>query len=225
MARKLIVLVLIVAAVGGAFYWRHRARQAELKLGLDAATVLSARFAKSNALKVANLSGELVAPSEAPILGGMAQARQVTRAPYSVDYFVNLGGVDADAMRWDAKGRTLTVEVPDVTVAAPAIDYSRAEVQQQGLWISRATGQAMQRQGASRLAAKAEAEARKPDNIAKARANARDAVEQNVRAPLAAAGLGDITVTVRIAGVTPLGGSEPTDMSRSIAEVYRDFVD
>lgn len=225
MARRLIAVLLLVVAIGGTFYWRHRAREAELKLGLDAARVLSARFARSNALKVATLSGDVVAPSEAPILLGASVARQVTRAPYEVAYFVDLSGVDARAMRWDAKQRVLTVDIPDVVVARPAVDLSRAQVQQQGLWISRTTGQALQAQGAARLTAKAEQKARDPASVARARASAVDAVGRNVAAPLAAAGLGRVQVTVRIAGMTPAGSSEQSDLSRSIAEVYRDFVD
>lgn len=223
------VLALLVVLAGAALVatWLadQRAKRAEQQLGLDAARVLSVSFAKANALKVLDLDGEVLAQSEASILWGAGRATQRTRAPFSVNYFVDLSKVTPASMRWDAGTRTMLVEVPDITTERPSIDLSRAQVSQDGLYISRRAGQALQQQSYARLVAKAQEESAKPANVLRARAAAREAIASNVAAPLAAAGLGDVTVQVRLAG-DPLPGDriqQQWDMSRSIPEVYRDF--
>ena len=227
--RSVIAVVVLLIAVGaGVLWWEHRrAERAEARLGLDAARVLTATFSRTNQLKVSELNGEVLAQSDGASAFGMIPAQQRSRAPYSVSYFVDLSGLSPQSMRCNARDRILSVEVPDVVVAKPAVDYSKAQVTQTGLYISRKAGIAMQQQANARLAAKAQEEARKPDNVLKARAAAREAVAANLRAPLAAAGYDNVTVSVRLAGDPQPPGitDEQWDLSRSISEVYADFKD
>lgn len=225
MAKKLILVLLIVAAIGGAFWWqRRRAERAELDAGLAASRTLSAVFERTAVLQVARLSGEAVTRVEGRSGYGMFGNVQVTRAPYSVDYAVDLRRLTPADYRWNAGARTMIVTVPEVTVGRPNIDFSRARSTQAGLFISRASGLAMQQQVAGNLALAAGTKANAPENIARARGSARAAVRDLVAAPLAAAGMNDVRVVVRLPGEDRPAGldRERWDMSRPIADVLRE---
>ena len=88
---------------------------------------------------------------------------------------------------------------PDVTTAKPNIDTAAASVSQSGLYITRGAGLRMQRAAAQALALRAGEEAKKPENLAKARAAALAAVKANALGPLRAAGKDDVSVEVRFA--------------------------
>lgn len=223
-ARRGLIAVLLVAvlALAAFLYWQEqRLEQAKDETGLLSSRVLSAVFTAESELKVANLSGEVLAVARGCSLNCWVANGQRTRAPYSVDYFVRLKDLPVSAFRWNEKDRIMTVDVPDPVVARPNIDMSRARTQQSGRWISRESGIAMQRQAAGYLADGAAAKAKSPENMAKAREVARGAVERFVQAPLTAAGLSGVTVVVRMPGdPRPAGiSSEQWDASRPIAEV------
>lgn len=224
MAPRSLIAILIAALLGlaGYLYWQQqRLEEARDETGLLSSRVLSAVFTAESELKVANLSGEVLAVARGCSLNCWVANGQRTRAPYSVDYFIKLKGLPVSAYRWNAKDRIMTVDVPDLTIARPNIDMARARTQQSGRWISRESGIAMQRQAAGYLADGAAEKAKSPENLAKAREAARGAVGRFVAAPLAAAGLPDVKVVVRMPGdPRPAGISgEQWDMSRPMAEV------
>lgn len=225
MARGVALVLALVLAVAGAFWWQQRrAERAEMEAGLAASRTLSAVFERTAALQVAKLSGEAVTRVEGASGYGMFANVQTTRAPYSVDYLVDLRRLTPADYRWNAKARIMVVTIPEVAVGKPNIDLARARTTQAGLFISRASGLAMQQRVAANLALAAGAKANAPENIARARESARAAVGDLVAAPLAAAGVGDVRVVVRLPGEDRPAGldREQWDRSRPIADVLRD---
>lgn len=225
MARKLILIALVLAAIAGAFWWqKRRAEQAELEAGLAASRTLSAVFERTSALQVARLSGEAVTRVDGTSGYGMFANVQTTRAPYTVHYLLDLSRLTAADYRWNADDRVMIVTIPEVTVGKPNIDLARARTTQGGLFISRASGLAMQQRVAGNLALAAGATAGKPDKLAQARESARAAVGALVSGPLAAAGIADVKVVVRLPGEDRPAGldHERWDASRPIAEVLRE---
>lgn len=222
------VAVAIVAAVLLMLHLRRqeeRATRAEAQLGLESARVLEAAFERTSALQVARLRGRVIAKSEATSGGGLFANEQKTRAPFTALYTLDLRRLEPSDYRWNADARTMTVDIPEVTVGAPNIDMTQAQVEQSGVYISRRAGQQMQQQAAARLQARAQEEARKPENVVKAREAARAAMAAFVRAPLAAANRGDVRVVVRLPGEArpPALSQDEWDVSRSIEEVYAVF--
>ena len=224
MARRLTLLLLIAAAVGAAFWWQHRrADRAEWDAGLAASRTLSAVFAKTSSLQVAQLQGEAVTRVEGKSGFGMFGNVQTTRAPYAVEYLVDLHRLSARDFRWNARARVMVVTIPEVTVGQPRIDLARARSEQAGVYISRQSGLAMGQHVARNLAAAVTVKANAPEQLGRAQAAAREAVAALVAAPLAAAGLGDVAVRVRLAGEDRPAGldRERWDESRPVAEVVR----
>jgi hypothetical protein len=223
-ARRLIALGLVVLlALGAGWWWMdRRAKQAERQLGLDAARTLSESFAKARQLKVATLSGEVLATGSDRGFMGLLPSSQTIKYPYAVDYFVDLGALDRSAWRWDAATRTMTVRLPDVAPGRPSIDASRASfVGTTGAFMSRGASQRLSTQVAGRATLRAQETAKKPEHLTRARASAREAVAGLVEAPLAAAGLGEVTVVVRFPWEGQGAGVPvPWDTSRSLPEVY-----
>lgn len=225
MARKLILAALMLAVIAGAFWWQQRrAERAEMEAGLAASRTLSAVFERTSALQVARLSGEAVTRVDGSSGYGMFANVQTTRAPYTVDYIVDLRRLAPADYRWNADDRTMIVTIPEVTVGKPNINLAQASTMQGGLFISRASGVAMQQRVAANLALAADRTANTPDNVARARQSARAALEALVAGPLTAAGIADVDVVVRLPGEDRPPGldRERWDMSRPIAEVLRE---
>lgn len=214
--RIIIGALLIVAGILGyqLHQQREQTRRAREELGLDASRVLSAIFTQAKDLRVARLSGEVMAQSSND--GTIFRTTQRTIAPYSVNYFINLGSIDGSDYRWDAERREMTVVVPDVTVEQPSLNLSKARMWQDGIWVSREAGMKLQRQAAAHLGIGAAKKAKDPENISKARQSGRLAVEQMVRLPLEAAGFRNVTVKT----IYPWQrNKERWDMSRSLQDV------
>lgn len=200
--RKGLVAALVVLFLGAAIWgWvTHKQRQAaELQLGIDSARVLSQAFTAANLLKVAEIEGELIARADDPGMIRMLAASQTMKAPYAVDYFVDLRGLPQSAYAWDAAGKRLIVEIPDVTLGKPNIDEGAATISQSGLYISRTAGLRMQRKASQALTAKAGELAQTPENLKRAREAALAAVRTNALAPLRAAGIENVVIEVRFA--------------------------
>jgi Protein of unknown function (DUF4230) len=196
---KLALAVIVVLAVGAAIWWANaRADRAEQQLGLDAARTLSETFAKTRDLRVATLSGEVIARGSDPGFANLLPTSMTVRYPYSVDYFVDLRRVSGSAYRWDAATRTMTVRLPDVSPARPNIDAGAAtRVGTSGVFMSRDAAQRLNRQVAARAALRAAESAKKPAHLDRARESAREAMKALVATPLSAAGLGEVKVVVR----------------------------
>ncbi len=200
LSRALIALAVAGVALLGFLAWRGqvRAADAEANLPYETAKVLNATLARSAALRVSTLRGELAVTAADPGFAGLLPSTQKRVMPYAVDYFVNFDAVGAAQYRWDAKAKAMLVELPDVTVAAPNIDEARAQGDTaSGIFVTRAASDRLHQQMSARAVSVAQAEAVKPENLEKARANARDALARITRAPLAAAGLGSVDVIVR----------------------------
>ncbi len=193
-------LALAVIALLAFLAWRGqtRAADAEANLPYETAKVLTATLARSPALRVSTLSGHLAVTAADPGFGGLLQSTQKRVMPYTVDYFVDLARVGRASYRWNGAARTMIVELPDVTVAEPNIDEARAKGSApSGIFVSRGAADRLHRQISARAGAVASAEAVKPENLARARENARQAVRHLTQAPLRAAGLGAVSVSVR----------------------------
>lgn len=141
------------------------------------------------------------------------------RQPFWVDYFVDMSDVSLDDYIWDSRRRTLLVRTPLPKPDAPNIDDSRQVVVTQGPWITRRMQDDLRTAAAIGAKKQAADEARKPENIAAAGAAARIAVVANIRKPLRAVGLGDVTIVAINPANDGAVGSERWDVSRSIAEV------
>lgn len=223
--RRLIlaIVALLLAVTGGALWWMQaRTERAERELGLAAARTLSETFAKARSLKVATLSGEVIATARDRGYLGMLPSGQTVKYPYSVDYVVDLAALDRTAWLWDEDTKTMTVRLPDVAPSKPNIDASRATyVGTSGLFMSRAAAQRLNVQVAGRAALRAEATARKPEHLDRARQSAREAVAGLIAPPLAQAGLGAVRVVVRYPW-EGIGAGVPVrwDESRTVGEVY-----
>lgn len=220
MRNAVVAVVVLVAALLG-YRWYAADQEAKLAraLATNSASVLTVSFAKARSLKVYAATGVLIAKSSDTNVIGLGST-QTTKAPFTVDYFVDLSRVDRGAYRWDAKTRTMFVALPDLTIAEPNVDERRAQVEQDGLWISRDAGQRLQRAASVALANGATDAGRTPERIEAARRSAVEAVGELTEAPLAAAGLTGVRVVARFA-------SDRTrdirwDESRPISEVLAD---
>jgi Protein of unknown function (DUF4230) len=189
--------VAVLLLLGWFLFRRHEAATEARSVGIEVSRTITASFAGMNALKVGMVSGDVLASSNTTAFFGMMPVMQRSRAPYTVDYFVDLSKLSAANYRWNAATRTMSIDVPDVTIAAPNIDGAKAAIVQQGVYISRGAGIALQQQAAERATAAARKTAQDPKYIAQARANARAAIARLAVAPLKAAGLGTVNVAVR----------------------------
>lgn len=222
----LLVLALLLIAAAGLYAWRQSVarEEAERQLGLDASRVLSVHFSAAAQIKVGALSGEVVTRGRTESLGGLVRSEQTVKAPYAVDYFVDVSRLGPANYRWDADTRTITVEVPDVVPATPNIDEANAQANQSGLWISRGAGLELARQTSRRAAQRAAETAKRPEHLDRARQNARIVIERLASAPLEAAGLGEVRVAVRFPweGRPGTRDGEYLDASRPIADVLKE---
>ncbi len=221
----LAVGVALLLVIAGVVLWREsiRADRAERQLGLDAARTLSETFAKARDLRVATLSGEVIARGTDPGFARLLPTSMTVRYPYSVDYFLDLKRVDPAAYRWDAATRTMTVRLPDIAAARPNVDAARAErIDTSGVFMSRDAAQRLNTQVAARAAQRAAESAAKLDHMNRARASAKEAMTALVARPLRAAGLGEVKVAIRYPWETGSEGAAiPWDESRAVDEVLR----
>jgi len=221
---RLLIIVAVVAAVALFAWWQHAQRlEAERRLGLDASRVVSESFSNAAQVKVGTLNGRIVARGEDRGFLGVIPTEQTTAVPFSVDYFVDLESIGQADYRWDRESRTLTVAIPDVTVAKPNIDETAATSRQKGLYISRRASQELARQTSQFAAARSTQAARDPKRLDQARANARQVVARMAQGPLAAAGLGEVKVAVKFPWETgDKAAAERWDQSRRPEEVLEE---
>ena len=218
-----LIALLVVALAAGAWWMKARTDRAERTLGLDAARTLSETFAKARDLRVATLSGEVLARSSDPGFAKLLPTSMTVRYPYSVDYFLDLKRVDASAYRWDAATRTMTVRLPDVAAARPNVDSGGVtRIGTTGVFMSRDAAQRLNATVAARASLRAAESAAKREHIDQARASAKEAMRDLVATPLRAAGLGKVRVEVRYPWEADSAGAAISwDESRTASEVYR----
>ncbi len=216
-----VMILVVVAALGWLLFQRHQAEQEARSVGIEVSRTITASFSGMNALKVGTVSGDVLSSSNSTTFFGMMPLIQRSRAPYSVDYFIDLSKLSAADYRWNAAARTMSVDVPDVTIAAPNIDAAKAAIVQQGVYIPRGAGIALQKQAAERATAAARKTAEDPKYVAQARGNARAAIARLAAAPLKAAGHGNVRIAVRLP-IDPRPaaiGQREWDESTSVAEI------
>ena len=226
---KLRYIVLLVGALLLAllaFNWSQqrqaeRERQEQLAQAQGIARVLSATFSEQNRLQVGEVRGALDVTSVDPGLFEALRSTQRATLPYSVQYTMDLSGLDLDDFPWDANSRTLTVVAPDVAPGEPNIDESRREVQRtSGLFVTRQASENLSRRAAGLATAAAARRARSPEEMQKARENGRQALKRLIELPLAAANISGVDVMVRYAH-EGRRSDERWDVSPSIADVLR----
>lgn len=160
-------------------------------------------FEKQNSLTVFSSRFEVVAESEdtrgvmgVPVL----RSRQATIVPASVEYRLDLSGMERGDFVWDEAGDRLTVTLPQLQTSRPNIDEGAARVFTEGAYITRDAAQDLARNNSQQAERKASAFAKNPEILALARQAAREAVRQNLTIPLQVAGYGDVSVDVRFEG-------------------------
>ncbi|WP_066775970.1 DUF4230 domain-containing protein [Sphingomonas sp. CCH5-D11] len=214
-----VAFAIIVATVAAYRWWNDRHVVETDDSGLAVARVVAATLHTSADLRVSRLTGTVQATGATSRLWGWLKSSRVVKAPFEVDYFVDVRGLDTADFRYDPAARTLSVEVPDVVVGRPNIDHARVTLDQtSGVYVSRDAMAELQRRVAGTASNVVAERARDPENLAKARDNGRRAIERLFGGALGAAGL-PVRVEVRFAGDPGRSDGERWDMSRSLEEV------
>ena len=214
-----IAFAIVVATIASYRWWDDRHVVATDDSGLAVARVVAATLHTSADLRVSRLTGTVQATGATSRLWGWLSSTRVVKAPFEVDYFVNLRRLAPRDFRYDERSGTLTVEVPDVSAGKPNIDHARVTLDQtSGVYVSREAMADLQRKVAATAATAVADRANDPENIAKARENARSAISRLFGGALSAASL-PVSVNVRFAGEPVPGNGEQWDMSRSLQEV------
>ena len=219
----LIALAAAVAALAGGYaayrHWAVRYTVTREDDGSAVTKVVAASLAKQSALRVATVSGIVQSVAASSRLMGLLTSDQIVKAPFSVDYSVDLSRIAPRDLVWDAKAHALTVNVPEVTIGRPNVDLSAMSlVSTRGLFVTRDASQEMFRKGAAAASGAATAEARKAQWVALARENARRDLERLLGAPLAAAGVRVDSIHVAFPDERR-GPDTRWDVSRSVKDV------
>ena len=215
------VLAVAMIVIGYQKYTEHYVVKTDD--GVAVAEVVQATLAGASDLRVSTLSGTVQSTATDTRGFGMLKSERVMKAPFSVDYFVDVATLSPRDFGWDAATKTLVVDAPAIRVAAPNIDEARTSVDKtSGMFVTRDAMTALQRQVSTRATRVAADEARKPERMAQAQANARKSLTALFSGPLAAAGL-DARVVVRFANEAKNDG-ERWDTTRSLQEVLRQQV-
>ena len=216
---------LLIALLVGAGYLlaRHQDRQEQQEVERSSVDQLVVALRENrNRLEVHRLSGTVTTNRKVrggP--GGILPGELTIRQPWSAAYFLDMADIGLDDYVWDERTRTLLVRAPAVRPEAPNIDESRQVAAQNGIFITRGMQNQLRAAVARGARQQAQAEAAKPENLAAATNAAREALAANLKGPLAAVGLDDVTVVVR----TPTDGTtdgERWDVSRSLEQVLAD---
>ena len=157
-------------------------------------------FEKQNSLTVFSSRFEVVAESEDTrgVLGvPVLRSRQATIVPASVEYRLDLSGMDRGDFVWNAEAETLTVTLPQIQTSRPNIDEGAARTFTEGAWVTRDASADLARNNSQQAERRASAFAKNPEILALARQAAKDAVRQNLTVPLQIAGYSRATVDVR----------------------------
>ena len=139
------VLALVAAALGFAA-GADRRRDACVAVGLCKQTDFMAAMLVSvqRQQKLLVLTARLVVPvtsARDTTLGPMtvATTKQTAILPATVNYVLDLAALQASDLVWDAATQTLTVRRPAVVPMAPAIEWQKAQIYQDGGWATALT--------------------------------------------------------------------------------------
>lgn len=162
------------------------------------ATSLTA-FEKANRLTVFSAQLAPVVAADDERLLGLIKSRQIAVIPARVDYTLDLSKMTRAQMDWDQEAERLTVTLPPLTVSRPNLDEGRAQYLREGVWITRTAQDDLTRANTKLAEQQAVQQAANPVLLNLARAAAKDAVRQNLSAPLQVSGHPQATVVVRFA--------------------------
>jgi hypothetical protein len=162
-------------------------------------------FEKQNALTVFSSRFEVVAestntPSVGPLDIGALESRQAMIVPATVEYRLDLSGMDRGDFAWNAETETLDVVLPPLRITRPNLDEAGARYFTEGLYVSRDASVSLSRNNSRQAETRAAEFAKNPQILALARNAAKGAIRQNLAIPLEVAGYGDVTVNVRCEG-------------------------
>lgn len=189
-------IILFNLVLAGWLIWRAFAPSPH---GDPLATSLVA-LEKANRLTVFSAQLAPVVAADDERLLGLLKTRQVAVIPARVDYTVDFAKMTRERLAWDEAAQRLTVTLPPLTVSRPNLDEARAQYLREGVWITRTAQDQLTRDNTRLAEQLAVEQATQPVLMDLARAAARQAVEQNLAAPLRAAGHDEVTVTVRFDG-------------------------
>lgn len=198
---------------------RRRDYVVERENGVALSRIVSTAFANKSDLRVLQISGTVQSVASHDSSIPMLDSNQVLKAPFTADYFVDVGRLGPSNYRYDAGSRTLTVTAPPVRAENINVDEAhRTLVETKGLFVTRSAGEELSQKTSANAEALVTREASRPENIARAREQARREIAALLRTPLAAAGVGNVNIVVRFPDE---GGAsrERWDVSRSIADV------
>lgn len=219
-AAALTILVLIVAT----WQWRaaeERRREEEIATAEGLAQVVSTTFEGRTDLKISNIRGAINVTSVNR--GTIFSSELNATLPYSVDYFVDLSGLGPANARFDPATRTLLMDIPDVRIAEPNIDLTKGKVgEAEGILVSRRASANLVNRALKLTRAKADQNARLPENLNRARQEARVRTAALLQVPLGSAGLKDIKVVVRLAGEARNDDPSYLDLSATYDEAIEE---
>ncbi len=188
--------------------------------GVAVTKVIAAKIAGVSSLKVSELSGTVQSTAQDVRGFGLLKSDQVVKMPFSVDYFVDVGGLGEGDLEWNEATRTLIVNAPDVKPGKPNVDESRRTlVRTQGVFVTRQAGEELSRRVSAHAQSRAQREAQAPERMAQARDYGRTALTKLMAAPLAAAGYGDARVIVTFPPERAGRNQEQWDVTTSVNEV------
>lgn len=211
------LLTLIAIAVGGFVYSKWPRAPAPDPIG----TMVLA-FSKQNALTVFSAQVVTVVTNSEERMFGLLSSSQTAVIPATVEYRLEQSGLTRDKFTWNAEAQSMSVVVPSVIVGTPNLDEGRARYFRNGLPLTGNAQARLSRSNTVTASREAVREANNPQLLALARTAARDAVAQNVAAPLRAAGYERVTVAVRFADEPD--GKDPSylDQSRRVEDVLKE---
>lgn len=221
-----LIIAVLALALSAALFWgwqSNRAKEeADLQLGLDSSRILQEQFGAARQIKVATVEGNILARSTDPGFLGLLKSSQTKQVPFTVDYYIDLSSIDSSDFYWDEQSKTMTITAPDIVIGNPNIDESKAATKVSGVYISRKAGLNLNQKASNAVRVRAEEFAQSPENITKAREQARAAMQDFAKLPLAAVGKNEVTVVTKF----PFDGAKSLDrwqVSRSIEDILREL--
>ena len=133
-----LAVAIVVVSVAGYRRYTDSYTVATDENGLAVARVVTGKLYGSSDLRVSRLSGIVQATAATSRLWGWLKSTRVVKAPYEVDYYVQLRSLSPRDFRYDEANHRLLVEVPDVVVGRPNVDEANVTIDQtSGAFVSR----------------------------------------------------------------------------------------
>lgn len=216
-----IALILILAALGGGFWYLGDSIRARFT-GPDPVTIATSSLrGLREQSRLSTFSGSYVAvvTSKQTTLGLTAQKTMIM--PGTVRYEVDLSKMKDSDLTWDPASRTLTVTLPQIEVIGPEIDIDGIKEYSSGGIVMTLTNAEGRLDSANRKAGQEELlrQARSPVHMRLARLATKRAVENSFLLPLRAVG---VQANVNVVFLDEVGRpTEQWDVSADPRDVLR----